>query len=124
MLVELGNVIAGFKLGAPAIKKVVPPASKVVSNLEEVIEPWQTGLGWAVLVLGVITIIDRIGAPTYMHYFSSGYPQGILATASGLVILKDDLKKFPGLYHLAQTLAPMGQIIGILALLSALYRLI
>lgn len=124
MLIELGNLVAGFHNAAPAIKRVVPGTKDFVNSVEENLKPWTMALGWFVLIVGVITLLDRIfsNIPTY-YIGHAGFPQGLLATANGLILLKDQIQ-VAGLRHLGNSLAQYKEIIGVVSILAALYRLI
>jgi hypothetical protein len=124
MLIELGNLVAGFHNAAPAIKRVVPATKDFVNSVEENLKPWTITLGWFVLIVGVVTVLDRIfsNIPTY-YIGHAGFPQGLLAIANGLILLKDQMQ-VAGLRHLGNSLAQYKEIIGAVSILAALYRLI
>lgn len=92
MVIQTANIISGFLLAAPHLKKVLKNESVVnnISSAEKTLDQWKTFIGIAEIILGTISLVQSIRYsiifPSFYYYGASGYAQAIIAIIMGLLL--------------------------------------
>ncbi len=121
MVLQTANIVGGFLLSASTLKTF--GAKEYIEKGEGFFAPFRSIIGVAILVLGVIGLIQRLGL-IYINipFFGLGasYPQALPAIAMGLLLASHLFEKFPGLHSLIEKMRPYEGWLGIYAILTGL----
>lgn len=121
-LMPVANVISGFVLGAPALKRIAGLHDHV-HKLHTKVEPYTYIIGGGELALGVATLLDRLRI-IYFPSLGSSFPQAIIAILIGLLLLYPKLEAYPALAEFVKRFKPYEEAIGVTGIVIGLYRIL
>lgn len=121
MVLQTANIVAGFVLGASKLKEF--GAKEHIEKGEGHLAPFRNMIGIAILVLGVLGLLDRMGIMNIRIPFlglGSSYPQALPAIAMGLLLSSHLFQKFTGLHTFIEKMRPYEGWLGIYGILTGL----
>ena len=124
MLPQLVNIFAGFILAAPKIKEWF--GAEHVEKAETKIQPYLSFIGWGTLIVGFITLMDRIDIIALFDMFDGdSYPQAIPLILIGLIMTADFFKeKYPKVHEHIEKLEPYKIWIGLWGIAAGLISIL
>lgn len=121
MLPQLMNIIAGFMLASPKLK--VFGGETFVEKMEMFLYPYRVVIGWIALIVGVVTLVDRVGITDLL--IGDSYPQAIPAILIGLITLSEFFEKnHPAVHDIIRRIEPYGAWIGIWGIAAGLVSIL
>ena len=118
MILQTANIVSGFVLSSSKIKEheqVRPLALRA----EGFLLPIQEKLGFAVLALGVIGLLVRMGFVfLWIPMLGASFPQAIPAILIGLILTEAYWKKYPRVHEKVLLLVPHRVVIGFVGMAS------
>jgi len=124
MLLQVMNIIAGFLLAAPKIMEF--GAKDIVKKAEKNLRPFEGLIGWVVLILGVVMLVQRmtLTSALYWYYSGSSFTQAIPAILMGLILLGDFFKKQKGFERFIKDIEPFKIWIGFWGIAAGLFSIL
>ncbi|OGZ07083.1 MAG: hypothetical protein A3C93_01655 [Candidatus Lloydbacteria bacterium RIFCSPHIGHO2_02_FULL_54_17] len=125
MVIQLTNIVAGFALAAPKLKKF-GAAAGTVEDAHAKLAPYLGTLGVIELVLGAAALIERLSIAHYgFGGFGSSFPQAAVAILMGLLLAPHLFGRFPAVRNfISGTLVTRAEWIGILGIAIGLGSLL
>lgn len=121
MLPQLINILSGFLLGAPKIKEWF--GAERVERAEQFFNPYLNYIGWGTLILGVVTLLDRMGAVASFN--GSSYPQAIPLILIGLIMTSGFFEeKYPKVHEFIVQIEPYKMYIGLWGIAAGLVSIL
>lgn len=123
MIMQILNIVCGSLLAAPKLKEwgLGPAAERLEGWLGGVREK----LGLALLVLGTLALIDRLGIlDVPIPEFGASFPQALPALMLGLLLAAQFSEKYPVLGKFRRSLEPQAVWIGLLGVAVGLGSLL
>ena len=120
MFPQLVNIVAGFILGAPKLKEW--GGKEFFEKLENFLKPYQTWIGWATLIVGVLTLLERLGSTSL--YYGASFSQAVPAILIGLLLLSGFFEKYPALHSFIKKLEPYKIWIGLWGIAAGLVSML
>lgn len=125
MVIQAGNIVAGFILAAPKIKTWFksPQAGEQVVKAETKLNNFRGTMGVIEIVLGVIVVLQSFGIG--FNYFL-GYEllQGIAAIIMGLLLSANFFEKFPAVHGFIAKIQPFSEWIGVVGIALGILGLV
>lgn len=124
MIIQTANIISGFLLAAPELKKL--GASEQIGKAETFLSSWSKPIGVIELILGVIALVERVTYATIVpfYYYGSSYPQAIIAILMGLLLASHLFEKNQFVREKIVMLRPYSAVVGIIGILIGLFSII
>lgn len=121
MLIVIVNIIAGFMLAAPMLKKL--GGQQQIDQAQGALNNFRGGIGIIALILGVLALLERLSLFGYYLGLYFGFPQAIIAILMGLLLAANFFQKYPGMHKFIVSLESYSEWIGILGILIGLSAL-
>lgn len=125
MIIQTANIISGFMLAAPELKKI--GANEQIGKAEGFLNTWAKPIGIIELVLGIIALVERVSYSNFIPYYynyGASYPQAIIAILMGLLLASHLFSKNQFIREKIAMLRPYSAGIGIVGILIGLFSII
>ncbi|HEY4498892.1 MAG TPA: hypothetical protein VJH94_02390 [Candidatus Paceibacterota bacterium] len=125
MLIQLGNIVAGFVLASPKIKTWFknPEAGTQMGTVETRLNNFRGSIGIIELVLGVLVILQSFGGG-YNSFLGHGLLQGVAAVLMGLILGANFFQKFPAIRDIIPKVQAYSEWIGVAGIVVGVLGLI
>ena len=118
MLILIVNIIAGFMLAAPMLKKL--GGAQEIEKAQSGLNNFRGVIGIIALVLGVIALIQRLGIVWMYTGLYDSFPQAIIAIIMGLMLAANFFQKYASVHNFIQSLEKYSEWIGVLGIIIGL----
>ena len=123
MIPALINILGGFVLASPQLKKI--GGKDTIEKIERRLHPYTSLIGWLVFIVGVIVLIERTANSSTLQLLNGdSYPQAIPLILMGLLMLSDFFQKYPAVSNIISKLKPFAVWIGFWGIIAGLFSIL
>lgn len=122
MLLQVVNIASGVVAASSLIKEQLK--SNEVNEALDQTKPYEAWIGIAILALGLMGLIERLGLVYFGLSLGSSFPQALPAIALGLVLGAPYLERYSFLKPVIAQLTPYRPWLGLIAIASGLGSLL
>ena len=123
LLIQPANVLCGFLLSETIIGKI-EPLKEPAEKLHRALVQYETPIGVAEFVIGLVNLVNRIGFGFYVPYFTGGYPQSFAALAMGLLLADKFFMKYEWAKPAITAIQPYREYVGLAGLVIGLSAIV
>ena len=114
MVIQVTNIVSGFLLSEPMIKKVIQHEG--IPELEAKLARYSGTIGVVELILGCVALVERVLGLYLVPVLGASYPQAIPAILMGLLLASHLFDSNPTMQGYIAKIRPYSGWVGLLGI--------